>query len=249
MTTVSPGSCLRQYSRPADAAVHLVCFPHAGGSAAAYRDWAPLLPRSVRLTAIQYSGRQDRLNDVVPDSMQGLAEEIWRALSGHAGPLLLFGHSFGATVAFETARLLQQRGPGPVAHLVASGRPGPQAQTRTAKHLLSDDELWADMLRLGGTGGELASLPAVRELVLPGLRRDYFLIETYRPAPDATVSCPIDAYLGAHDPDVDVAQARAWARSTTGAFRLRVFDGDHFYLSAQPARVVSELMSLLPAVR
>ncbi|GAA3348205.1 alpha/beta fold hydrolase [Amorphoplanes nipponensis] len=249
MTTVSSGSYLRVYSRPPEAALHLVCFPHAGGSAAAYRDWAPLLPASVRLTAIQYSGRQDRINDVVPASMHELADEIWRALSGHAGPMLLFGHSFGATVAFEVARRLQQRDPGQVLHLVASGRPGPRAQPRTAKHLLGDDELWADMLRLGGTDGELASLPALRELVLPGLRQDYYIIETYEPAPDATVSCPVTVFLGADDAEVELAQAQAWALSTTGAFRLRVFDGDHFYLSARPARVVSEVLSLVPAVR
>jgi pyochelin biosynthetic protein PchC len=186
---------------------------------------------------------------VVPGSMHALADEIWQALSGYAGPMLLFGHSFGATVAFEVARRIQQRGPGPVVHLVVSGRPGPRAQPRTAKHLLSDDELWADMLRLGGTQEQLASVPALRELVLPGLRQDYYIIETYEPAPDAAVSCPVTAFLGADDAEVDLAQAQAWALSTTGAFRLRVFDGDHFYLSEQPARVVSEVLSLVPTVR
>ena len=238
------GSYLRRYSSPREAAIHLVCFPHAGGSAAAYRDWTPLVPPSVRLTAIQYSGRQDRLNDAMPDSMSALADEIWRALAGYGEPVVLFGHSFGATVAFEVARRLERRGPAPVVHLVASGRPGPAAQARTAKHLLGDDEMWADMVRMGGTDGDLASLAEVRDMVLPGLRRDYFIIETYQPAPDATVACPVTAFLGAHDAEVSVVQARAWARSTTGGFRLRVYEGAHFYLSERPAQVVSDVLSL-----
>jgi pyochelin biosynthetic protein PchC len=245
--TVPSSSYLRRYSDPREAAVHLVCFPHAGGSAAAYRCWTPLLPRSVRLTAIQYSGRQDRINDAMPESMDALADEIWQALTAYAEPVLLFGHSFGATVAFEVARRLERRGPMPVAHLVASGRPGPGAQPQTAKHLLGDDEMWADMVRLGGTDGELTSLAAVRDFVLPGLRRDYFILETYQPAPDATVACPVTAFLGADDTEVSLAQAGAWARSTTGAFRLRVFEGAHFYLSERPAHVVSEVLSLAPA--
>jgi pyochelin biosynthetic protein PchC len=238
-------SYLRRYSQPSGAAVHLVCFPHAGGSATAYRDWTTLLPPSIRLTAVQYCGRQDRLNDVGPTSMDALADEIWQALSGDPLPVLLFGHSFGAAVAFEVSRRIQQRGPGPVVHLVVSGRPGPQAQVRTTKHLWGDDELWADMLRLGGTDQHLASIPALRDLVLPGLRQDYFIIENYWPAPETTVSCPVTAFLGADDPEVSRAQADAWARSTTDAFRLCVFDGAHFYLAARPARVVSELMSLV----
>jgi pyochelin biosynthetic protein PchC len=248
MTAPSSGSYLRRYRDPREAAVHLVCFPHAGGSAAAFRDWTPLLPPSVRLTAIQYSGRQDRINDAMPESMAALADEIWRALAGYAEPTLLFGHSFGATVAFEVARQLERRGPAPVVHLVASGRPGPGAEPRTAKHLLGDDEMWADMVRLGGTDGELASLAEVRDFVLPGLRRDYFILETYRPAPGATVACPVTAFLGADDTEVSRAQAKAWARATTtGAFRMRIFEGAHFYLSEQPAHVVSEVLSLAPA--
>lgn len=236
---------LRSFSQPPSATVHLVCFPHAGGSAAAYRDWSPLLPPSIRLTAIQYSGRQDRINDVMPESMHALADEIWRALSACTHPLLLFGHSFGAAVAFEVARRIERWGPGPLVHLVVSGRPGPQAQVRTGKHLWSDDELWTDMLRLGGTPPELASVPALREVVLPGLRQDYFIIEQYGPTPEATVSCPVTAFLGADDPEVTPEQAEAWALSTTGALELRLFDGDHFYLFAQPARVVSALVSLV----
>ncbi|MFB9235709.1 thioesterase II family protein [Plantactinospora siamensis] len=244
MTGVAAGAYLRRYSQPPAPTTHLVCFPHAGGSAAAYRGWTALLPPSVRLTAIQYSGRQDRMHEVMPASMDELADEVALALSRYADPLLLFGHSFGATVAFEVARRLQRWGPGPVEHLVVSGRPGPRAQPRTAKHLWTDDEIWDDMLRLGGVDRELAGVPTLRELVLPALRRDYLIIETYGPAPDATVCCPITAFLGADDPEVDRGQAEAWARSTTGAFRLRVFEGAHFYLSARPARVVAELMSL-----
>lgn len=239
------GSYLRPLTRPADASVHLVCFPHAGGSATAYRDWIPLLPPSIRLTGIQYSGRQDRLHEVVPPSMDVLADEIWSALAVYPTPLLLFGHSFGATVAFEAARRIEQRGPGSVAHLVVSGRPGPLAQVPTAKHLWSDDELWEDMLRLGGTDRELVGSAALRELVLPGLRQDYVIIEQYGPVPDATVSCPVTAFLGTDDPEVNREQAEAWARSTTGAFRLRLFDGDHFSLFTRPARAVSELVSLV----
>lgn len=233
------GSCLRAYSRPPDAAVHLVCFPHAGGAATAYREWATLLPPSVRLTAIQYAGRQDRLGDPFPESMDELADAIGKELAAEPLPLLLFGHSFGAAVAFEVARRVE-----PVRHLVVSGRPGPQAQVRTTKHRWSDDDLWADMLRLGGTDAELARAPALRDLVLPAIRNDYLVIENYWPPASAVVSCPVTAFVGAGDPEVSRDQAAAWQRSTTGRFGLRVFDGAHFYLAERPARVVAELISL-----
>lgn len=233
-------SYLRTYSRPRAAAVHLVCFPHAGGAATAYREWAALLPPSIRLTAVQYAGRQDRLHDAIPDSMEELADAIGEELAAEPVPMVLFGHSFGATAAFEVGRRLER-----VRHLVVSGRPGPQAQTRTTKHLWDDDELWTDLLRLGRTEAELARAPALRDLVLPAIRQDYFIIERYWPAPSTVVSCPVTAFLGASDPEVSRDQAEAWRQSTTGGFGLRVFDGAHFYLTDRPARVVTELISLL----
>ncbi|RJL27208.1 thioesterase II family protein [Bailinhaonella thermotolerans] len=217
----------RRY-RPAPGARRLfVCFPHAGGSAAFYRPWAEALGTGAEVLAAQYPGRQDRMDDPFPADLDSLAAEIAAALAPALGrPLTLFGHSLGAAVAHEVARLL----PGEVGRLVVSGRPGPGRTRRTATHLLPGPELWDAACRLGGTPPELAALPELRDLALPALRADYRLSETHRPRPGPPLHCPVLACLGDRDPEVTPAEAHDWARVTDAGFRLRVFPGGHFYL-------------------
>src|ERR1044071_8182627 len=87
-----------------DPTVRLVCFPHSGGSATAFGDGAAAIPPDVELVAVQYLGRGDRLVDpLVADvvAMAGhVAEELLRLPSRDH---VLFGHSLGAVVAYETA--------------------------------------------------------------------------------------------------------------------------------------------------
>ncbi|RII89311.1 thioesterase II family protein, partial [Clavibacter michiganensis] len=84
----------------------------AGGAATAYRGWAPFAPRGVEVLAVQYSGRGDRYGDPVSPDLDTLAAEVAEAVDAlpERLPVVLFGHSMGALVAYETARVLAARG-------------------------------------------------------------------------------------------------------------------------------------------
>ena len=94
----------RRY-RPAEhAAVRLVCFPHAGGSATFYFPVSRALSPEIDVLAIQYPGRQDRRTESCVDSIGELADIIAAHLEPLADkPITLFGHSMGAMIAFETS--------------------------------------------------------------------------------------------------------------------------------------------------
>ncbi|MFD0392613.1 thioesterase II family protein [Streptomyces nogalater] len=96
-------------------------------------------------------------------------------------PLALFGHSMGAMVAFETARLLENATP---AVLFLSGRQGPTAERAETVHLDDDARLIEEVMRLDGTDAAVFQDEELLQLVLPALRADYRVVETYRPAPD-----------------------------------------------------------------
>ncbi|GAA4617558.1 alpha/beta fold hydrolase [Actinoallomurus liliacearum] len=219
-------------ARPA-AATRLICFPHAGGSAAFYRPLA-MAATEVEVHIAEYPGRADRLFEPLVDDAGRIARAVTEAL----GPLLdrpvaLFGHSMGATIAHETARLLTARGVPPT-HLFVSAsrashdRPGGPADE--VLHDKDDDAFVAELVRLGGTDARALADPQLRELVLPYVRSDFRLIETYRHEPGPRLDLPITAFSGNADPIVTIAQAERWAELTTGEFTLRVFPGDHFYV-------------------
>lgn len=113
MTTASSaasddGLWLRCFHPAPEAKVRLVCFPHAGGAASFFFPMAEMLLPNVEMLAVQYPGRQDRRSEKCLDSVQGLAVAIAGQLRRRTDlPLALFGHSLGATVAFEVARLLE----------------------------------------------------------------------------------------------------------------------------------------------
>ncbi|MBV6697782.1 thioesterase [Kitasatospora aureofaciens] len=235
----------RPQPRPA-AALRLLCLPHAGGSAGLYRPWAALLPPDVELLAACPPGRADRLHEPLPDDLPTLVAGLAAAVAPLLDrPWAVFGHSMGATVGHELILHLMRRGHRPPVHLFASAREAPQFHHGGTVHLLDDDALCAELTRLGGTNADLLAIPELRALALPAVRGDYRLIETYTNLPRAQLPCPVAAFIGTDDHELTPEEAAGWADWTDAGFELQSFPGGHFYLSDQPAAVISAVLDRL----
>ncbi|MFK0246441.1 thioesterase II family protein [Amycolatopsis azurea] len=242
------GQALRRWTRcfhPApEAGMRLVAFPHAGGSASAYRPLSAALSPTVEVHTAQYPGRQDRMGEPVIDDLHVLSEQLVDVVAALPKPFALFGHSMGAMVAFEVARRLEARGLVPAA-LFVSARRGPDVVKENSHHLADDDTFLAEVSRLGGTDASIFDDPDIRALALPALRGDYKAVETYRYRPGPDVSCPIVALAGDADPVLEVPDVDNWREHTSGTFEMDVFQGGHFFvddnLDAIAARVLGKL--------
>lgn len=228
------------------ASLRLFCFPHAGGSAVAYRGWTAQVPVAVEVQAVQYPGRADRL----AEPLVGDAHQLARLVAGSMAALLdrpaaLFGHSMGAIIAYETARLLTERGH-PPAHLFVSGaRPPHDRGEPDGVGDRDDDGVIAELALLGGSDAELLAEPELRDLVLPYVRNDFRLVDRYTPRPGTKLRTPITALVGAADPKATEDQAAGWAQATEEPFDLHVLPGDHFYLVPRQAEVIRIVLDAL----
>jgi surfactin synthase thioesterase subunit len=153
--------------------------------------------------------------------------------------LILFGHSFGAAVAFEVAVRLTHRGSPPQAILI-SARVAPHYEAGGTGQLRSDAAIWSEMVRLGGTPPEIAADAEWRELLTPSLRADFHASETYRPS-RTRLPCPLTVMLGRDDDDLPRASVNAWHEYTESEFAVRVVSGAHFYLVDHVADIAAEV--------
>ncbi|NYF58121.1 thioesterase II family protein [Micromonospora purpureochromogenes] len=233
------GAWIRRFHPAPDAPTRLVCFAHAGGSASYFYPVSQALSPSLDVLAVQYPGRQDRRAEPAFEDVPRLVDVLVDEVAVWADrPLALFGHSLGATVAFEVARRLQARGT-EVSALFASGRRAPSRHRPAWVHEGDDDALISEMLKLEGTDAQMLTDPELVRMILPALRADYRAAETYRYQPGPPLTCPVYALTGDADPQVDVPDAESWREHTTGPFALHVFSGGHFYLNRHAPQVLA----------
>lgn len=230
----------RPVSRP-DAAVRLYCFAHSGAGASMFRRWPQALPQDVEVCAVQLPGREDRLAERPCRSVREAVDSLLPSLDV-TRPYALFGHSVGALLAFETARAVRRcGGPAPVV-LMVSGSSAPHLEdTEPPLSSLPDDQLLEQLQRLRGTPDAVLQDAELMALLLPVLRGDFVLYESYAWYDEPPLACPIHAFGGEADVRVPVDDLDQWAAHTTSSFSRQMFDGDHFF-------VQSALSPLLAAI-
>jgi medium-chain acyl-[acyl-carrier-protein] hydrolase len=223
----------------------LLCLPHAGGGATTYLSWERLLPAGLGLRAVQPPGREARLKEPLHRDARSLVRAMLPAVETLADrPLVLFGHSLGAIVAYELAREMRRAGLPAPAHLYLSGR---QAPHLTISHRetwnLTDEGLVALLRRLGGTLSVVLDDPDLRSLFLPVLRADLEMNERYAYVEENPLAVPITAFAATDDERATPGEVAEWAAHTTSRFGLVTVDGGHFTVMARPEIVIDRMVA------
>ncbi len=216
-----------------EAPARLWCFPHAGVGASIFRPWAETLFPDVEVCAVQLPGRERRFREPPIDRLATLVPAIADAIAPYVdGSAALFGYSMGAIVAFEVARVLRDRHRVRPRHLFVAAYAAPHCPRRLPPvHELPDaDFVEAVRQRWGGIPDQVLLEPDLLELLLPALRADLAVIETFNYAPAPLLDCPISCFGGRDDATVTEAELAAWGEETRGPFRLRLFPGRHFFI-------------------
>jgi medium-chain acyl-[acyl-carrier-protein] hydrolase len=228
--------CPIRVIRP-EARLRLFCFHFVGADAEVFRVWGPRLAPHVEVCAVELPGRTRRSREPLVRNIDTLVDMLLEDLTPlFDTPYALFGHSLGAKLAFELAR--RTASTRPAEHLFLSASPPPHLPPyRRPIVELSDQDLVAEMRRLGGTPREVLEDPELVAYFLPIIRADYEVVDGHR-APDGTVDVPLTVLAGASDPVVPAASMPEWKRYAGKAFRVDTLPGGHFFLQTSREAVM-----------
>lgn len=241
--TVSRATPWLPFGEPPAARPRLYCLPNAGAGAASFAPWRRLADPGVTLCPVQPPGRAERFREAPHTSVDTLVDALADALHEQfTGRYALYGHSVGALVVFELVRRLRRTGlPLPV-HLFVSGRAAPQLpDTRATLRDLPTDELIDELARMGGTPPEVLRERSLMDSLLPLLRADFAVNETYAYRPEPPLDLPLTVFGGHADPRADEPELAAWREQTSGPFALRMFPGGHFFLHDHANVLIQEI--------
>lgn len=230
--------------------LRVICFSYAGGSAANFTPWQNLVNPQIEICAIQLPGRGMRFHEPCIDSLPAVVEQLARVIeSKDKMPFVFFGHSMGGLIAFELARYCKRHCLASPEHLFVSGCDAPQHRKPSRRLHELDNRGLIDALRdYNGTPPEILNNHELMELIIPSIRSDFAMIETYRYDADKPLDLPITVLAGKTDVHLSPLQTQGWQRETTRHCDIKWFDGDHFFINSQRKAVLDCVNSALTEI-
>jgi surfactin synthase thioesterase subunit len=225
--------------------VDLICFHHAGGGSASFHPLRRALAdigAEATLRVVTLPGRESRRDEPrhvdAESCVQALAEELEEHLSR---PHVLLGHSMGALLAYGLSQHRISRGlRPPEAVIVASSRAPHRPAPAQNLQRIDDHQLAVQLARYGGLPIEVLSRPEWIALLMPTVRDDLRIVQTFRPSDEPPLPCPLHIFGGIDDPLVPADALAAWSALSEEPRPVRFYSGGHFlFRSPEPALVAA----------
>ncbi|HLZ63920.1 MAG TPA: alpha/beta fold hydrolase [Ktedonosporobacter sp.] len=235
-----------RYRENVQAPLRLFCFSYAGGGASAYRSWADALPLGIEMYCIQLPGHESRFGEppytrMVP-LIQALADVIYPYLDR---PFAFFGHSMGALISFELARQLRRtHDRHPVRLCIAAFR-APQLSNPNIKIYYLPSEVFKVVMRADGIPEQILQNEELMEALLPTLRADYELCDTYTYIEESPLACPFSLFGGLEDVRVHAADIEPWGQHSSASSSLTLVPGPHLFLQTAQDLLLAEICQAL----
>lgn len=212
--------------------MRLFCFPFGGGGASMFHAWSDAMGDDVEVRALQLPGRETRFRESRETNIDNLIDDIVTALAAYQDkPFVLFGYSLGSLLAFEACRRIRKQNMTMPEHLFIGAFGAPQLPPpHPPIAALADREFVEKVEYYYQPGGEAWNNLELRQFLLPVLKDDIALYETYVYRDDRPLNCPIDVFVGDSDRSIPLEMSEPWSEQTSAEMNRHVFSGGHFFI-------------------
>ncbi len=227
--------------------LQVLFFSYAGGSASVFQPYAnALVDKKVSMTAVQLPGRANRfLEPPISDwsSMRNLIRQD--VVPQLQGPTILFGHSFGCRLAYETARIAAETGLQPL-HLILSGAKAVHIRKKTDPiHTLADHEFRERLREIGGTPLDIIRNDELMRLITPMLKADFKLSAEHQPTPGEPLDIPVTCVYGTKDDSTPLIDVQAWQTHFCPTVIFKSIEAGHFFINTHRNQLAMILNSVV----
>lgn len=240
MIPVSPW--LRAYDPIENPIARLICFPHAGGGAAVFRDWQRFFS-NIEVIAVELPGRGARTAESPIDDMDSVLSKLGPVIGALGDrPFAFFGHSLGASLAYRLTDWLSRKGGALPFHLFLSARRPPHVPSRVPHiHELSSKEFKEKLAQFGATPQEVLADKAFFDFLTPMLRADFKLAESQDGQRRPPLPVDVTVFAGTEDTETTPCEMDRWKDLTSQSFRSITHEGGHFHLTRRPGEFAAHI--------
>ena len=217
----------------ADAPARLICFHSMGVGASLFTRFLLNPPDRYDILAVQTPGRENRMAEPIAESVDELVDQIVpQLLPLFDRPVVIWGHSFGGIIAWEVIRQLYDQHRCEPFHFVVTGTEAPHVVPMWQKREIMLKAMVPDNSPeyLLSQSRFVDDPDFFKRIIVPGMRRDMPLLQSYRFRPSSPLNCPMTAFAARKDDMVYTDLIREWSGYTDGGFDLIEVDGDHWFL-------------------
>ncbi|NJL88036.1 MAG: thioesterase [Leptolyngbyaceae cyanobacterium SM1_1_3] len=234
-------TCLQPNSQ---ARLRLICFPDVGSGTAAFEAWPCGLSPQIEVCLVHFPGRESRLMQAPFTRMAALIHVLASVLLPVCDrPFAFWGNNLGALVSFELARYWYYRDLACPKHLFLANCSAPHLlQHQVQKHLLSEADFITALHSYSNIPDTLLQDPKLLKRMLPVLRADFAILETYQYRSGWALPCPISVFGNEQQTaEVTYDSLAAWEIHTQSHFKLRHLKGDRLALETQSAQILAAM--------
>lgn len=185
---------------------------------------------------VELPGRGRRIHEKLLYNFEDASNDLFRQITKmlKTPEFLIYGHSLGALLAINVAKMLEHTGNPPL-HIIATGNPGPGIKDYSCVFSLSKEDFKEYLKSMGGLPPEFFQENELFEFFEPIFRADFKLAEDDYLQYIRPVNVPIYVVVGSEEEFV--GEIDNWRQYTHASFKGEVLQGNHFFIHNQQQRL------------